>query len=378
MGKFMEGTLGEILDGHAFKNGDLNQPNSFAVLVYHTDDRGVYYTPAVLTFTGNGTSVYDGKSAFTLTTADGETIDYSSMNDNNLLVNADNNLDAFIRVYDVGEENFGNTTVENLEEQVARANGEGSSQGDSGGSQSDSHVPADASSYPDASDINQFGIEAILGGSYPHVAEILYVDYIKTSASDVFDTYSTAIDGSCDNVNELVLSIEGTLSSSNSSAFYSGETASGQVTKLKLAGENASKLVTAVDSVKSSDVSGIITSYNDALKEAKELVRRELLEKDAKAYNDSNVVYETNTTSEMCGTKYGDETKEEIDSSGHFRIVTKTHYKNVDDGINRGFAKEVTVTKYRYIKAEGTFSDIESRFNFHDVPLPYSLGNVIE
>ena len=207
MGKFMEGTLGEILDGHAFKNGDLNQPNSFAVLVYHTDDRGVYYTPAVLTFTGNGTSVYDGKSAFTLTTADGETIDYSSMNDNNLLVNADNNLDAFIRVYDVGEENFGNTTVENLEEQVARANGEGSSQGDSGGSQSDSNVPADASSYPDASDINQFGIEAILGGSYPHVAEILYVDYIKTSASDVFDTYSTAIDGSCDNVNELVLSI---------------------------------------------------------------------------------------------------------------------------------------------------------------------------
>ena len=229
-------------------------------------------------------------------------------------------------------------------------------------------------------DFSEFGINVILGGSYAHVAELLYVEPLKDSDASVFDDFQGEIKSECSNAIELATSINGALAATGSSAFYSGDTASKQVTNLEKASSNAQAAIDASVEVKSSDVSTIITSYNSSLKTAKELVRKELLVKAADEFNRENGFnpVETKTEKKSCsGYLGGGYTTEKISDNGCYKYVT-TEMESILDTETQTWSQEVVTKKFKYIKSEGTISQLEERFNFHSATLPYDKSRIVE
>lgn len=130
-----------------------------------------------------------------------------------------------------------------------------------------------------------FSIDSILGNTYSHVKEILYEDYISLKNADIFGNNVMEIVNNCDSVNHLVENIDSILSSTSSTVFYTGTEAMKNVQNLKTSADNAMSMKSSVNKIGEDNILDIIKSYNQKLKEAKNTVRIELLQKKIEEIN---------------------------------------------------------------------------------------------
>ena len=132
-------------------------------------------------------------------------------------------------------------------------------------------------SKPSESSTSPFTIDAILGGKYPHTADILYEKCLPDSTAETFENSVANITADNLNIETLTQSIVSILAETSSQVFYTGTEATKQIKNLQTAADNSTTMKNHVNTVTSDTVQNVVTSYNNALKAAKKEVRIELL-----------------------------------------------------------------------------------------------------
>ena len=226
---------------------------------------------------------------------------------------------------------------------------------------------------------NSFSIESILGNTYPHVADILYTEYIPENQSETFGNYTSNISTNCENITSLVDNIDAILLSTNSNVFYKGREASKNIKNIKTASSNAATMKTNISSETEEKVWNTIKTYNTALKAAKQNVRIELLQKKIEEIN-GEVVDQTSekwTVGHMEKTGIISVTK--ID--GVYDVTLKREYLGESGGgwfSKKEYSYLETVIKTIAIPLQKDYQTMETNILKVKKTLPYDKSKIVE
>ena len=226
---------------------------------------------------------------------------------------------------------------------------------------------------------SSFSIESVLGNTYPHVADILYEEYIPVVNAETFGSYTRDISTNCENITSLVDSIDSILSVTNSDVFYKGTEASKNVKNMKISSGDATTMKTNVSSETETNVLSIIKSYNASLKKAKQDVRIELLQKRIKEINGEVVaqasekwtVHNTEKTGTISVTKI----------EGVYDVTLKREYLGESGGgwfSRKEYSYLETTIKTIAIPISHDYQTMEANILKVKKELPYDKSRIVE
>ena len=368
MGKFKSGKLTDIFTERVMypENNWLGTPkltkgSSYYVEVTYFDGDGKHVENAVIHFNGNNRIF--AIDSFSLTRADGTTINSMLLYD----PDSDNtNLDDFIRVYDIPE-NDGHATVSGL----------------NGLNFSDNPNPVQPTTnqvvVPD--NIENIPMKTILDETYNiDSSDILYTDKLDLNNSTIFNSFVESAESATSSIMTSIKDIEGILSETQSDTFYSGTTAKNEINKLHTLSSNIEEFKTRLEKLEPSELKNRIEEYNEKYIRLKKLTRINLLQKRINVINNENILYEnyserydppiTQSTIPHDTVYYED---------NKYRV--EVTYKATPSGSQINFNQyKMTVNKYIFLQYSTTdsYQTLEELIESVGQTLPYDKSRITE
>lgn len=242
----------------------------------------------------------------------------------------------------------------------------------------------------DTIDSQKLSIDSVIKGTCGQTADILYAEFIDTSAienciNNLTETFD--VNSEVNNTNELISNITGNLEKTNSNRFSTGSSAATNINNLNDISTNLTTLIDGVNNIDFEAIKSIAQQYNEKLEELKKDTRIKLLRDAADVWNKAkNIKSET--------TVYYPSDWPPMNVTAIFDssvVYTEFEYVGVSQQAGTFTAavleykqKDYKIIKYwdglknvHWFKDPG-FDEVEAMFDEVGCPLPYEPSAIVD